>query len=96
MAAHQLVQQEGVAHSVHSGHNDVGVLSLLGDGSRVYELSPGDPFYPGLVKGEGVDSLAFWEDLGDLDWGRLQHEQASVFAACVASCCQAGRAMQSF
>lgn len=30
-AAHQLVYEKAVAHGVHSGDNDVGVLSISGD-----------------------------------------------------------------
>ena len=72
LAAHQLVQEEGVTHSVHSGNNDVGVFSISWDGGGVQELPPGDPLELGLVKGEAVDRLAVWEDLGDLDGCCLQ------------------------
>ena len=68
VAAHQLIQQEGVAHCVHRGHNDVGVLCFRGDGGGVQEVGPGDPLDSGLVEGEGIDGLAVWEELGDLDW----------------------------
>lgn len=72
VAAHQLVYQEGVPHCVHSGNNDVGVLSISWDGGGVQQVAPGDPLELGLVEGETVDGFAFWEDLGDFDRSCLQ------------------------
>ena len=71
-AAHQLVYEEGVAHSVHGGDYDVGVLSISWDGGGVQQLPPWDPLELGLVKGEAVHCLAIWEDLCDLDGRCLQ------------------------
>ena len=76
VAAHQLVYQEGVPHCVHSGNNDVGVLSVSWDGSGVQQVAPGDPLELGLVEGEAVDGFALWEDLGDLDRSCLQTSEA--------------------
>ena len=65
VAAHQLVYEEGVTHSVHSRNDDVGILSVSRDGGRVQQVAPGDPLELGLIKGEAVDGFAFRENLSD-------------------------------
>lgn len=83
VATHQLVKQKGVAHCVHSGYNDVGILSISWDGGGVQQLPPGDPLELGLVKGEAIHCLPIWEDLGDLDRRCLQ---VKVGAVCLQQC----------